>query len=273
MNKFDGLLIVTDLDGTLLRNDKSISKENLSAIEYFKSNGGFFTFITGRPPMSSVDVYETIKPNAPFGCMNGGGIYDHLKQEYMWIETLPKTVLELVACVDKSISSVGIQVCTPEKVYFCKDNPAMIRHRIVTKLPNYACSYYDIKEPITKIVFTEDYEDTLFALRDMLNSHELAENFSFIRSDKNFYEILPKGINKGTVVNKLSQILGVDLKRTIAVGDNDNDESMIRAAALGIAVSNASVAAKTAADYITVSNEEHAIAKIIYDIDMGNIKV
>lgn len=273
MNKFDGLLIVTDLDGTLLRGDKSISKENLDAIEYFKSNGGLFTFITGRPPMSSFDVCQTINPNAPFGCMNGGGIYDHVKKEYMWLETLPNTVIELVESVDKNMPTVGIQVCTPEKVYFCKDNPAMIRHRIATNLPNYACSYNDIKEPITKIVFTEDYEDTLFVLRDMLNVHELAENFGFIRSDKDFYEILPKGINKGTIVNKLSRMLGVDLKRTIAIGDNDNDESMIRAAALGVAVSNASVSAKSAADYITVSNEEHAIAKIICDIDTGKISI
>lgn len=273
MNKFDGLLIVTDLDGTLLRGDKSISKENLNAIEYFKANGGFFTFITGRPPMSSFDVCQTINPNAPFGCMNGGGIYDHIKKEYMWIETLPHSVLELVESVDKNMPTVGIQVCTPEKVYFCKDNPAMIRHRIATNLPNYACSYYDIKEPITKIVFTEDDENTLFALRDMLNVHELAENFGFIRSDKDFYEIVPKGINKGTVVNKLSQMLGIDLKRTIAIGDNDNDESMIRVASLGVAVSNASESAKSAADYITVSNEEHAIAKIIYNIETGNIKI
>ena len=47
MKKFEGILMVTDLDGTLLRNDKSISEENLKAIEYFKSNGGIFAFVTG----------------------------------------------------------------------------------------------------------------------------------------------------------------------------------------------------------------------------------
>lgn len=273
MNKFEGILIVTDLDGTLLRNDKSISEENLSAIEYFKANGGIFTFITGRPPMSSVEVYQTIKPNAPFGCMNGGGIYDHSEKEYLWIETLPRTVLELVKCVDEKFPHVGIQVCTPQKVYFCKDNPAMIRHRFATKLPNYTCHYTEVAESITKIVFTEDDENTLFELRDMLNAHELSRDFDFIRSDKDFYEILPRGINKGMAVNKLSQFLEIDVKRIIAVGDNDNDESMIRASGVGVAVSNASAAAKSAADYITVSNEQHAIAKIIDDIDKGILRI
>ena len=50
MGKFDGILICTDLDGTLYRNDKTVSKENREAIEYFKNEGGYFTFITGRMP-------------------------------------------------------------------------------------------------------------------------------------------------------------------------------------------------------------------------------
>ena len=55
MGIFDGILICTDLDGTLLANDKSISDENLRAIEYFKENGGYFTFVTGRTPFYTAD--------------------------------------------------------------------------------------------------------------------------------------------------------------------------------------------------------------------------
>ena len=69
----DGILICTDLDGTLLRNDKSISRENSEAIEYFKGEGGYFTFITGRMPYTSRRLYDMVKPNAPIGCINGGG--------------------------------------------------------------------------------------------------------------------------------------------------------------------------------------------------------
>lgn len=68
MGKFDGILICTDLDGTLLRNDGTISQENLSAIEYFKAEGGYFTFVTGRMPYYAMHICETIKPNVPFGC-------------------------------------------------------------------------------------------------------------------------------------------------------------------------------------------------------------
>ena len=71
MGKFDGILICTDLDGTLYRNDKTISKENKEAIEYFKREGGWFTFITGRMPYYSQQAYNAAKPNVPFGCING----------------------------------------------------------------------------------------------------------------------------------------------------------------------------------------------------------
>lgn len=50
MKKFEGIMICTDLDGTLLSDQCTISKDNLDAIEYFKANGGKFTFITGRVP-------------------------------------------------------------------------------------------------------------------------------------------------------------------------------------------------------------------------------
>ena len=88
-----------------------------------------------------------------------------------------------------------------------------------------------------------------------------------------YYEVLPKGVSKGNILLKLIDILGVDKNKTITVGDNDNDSTMIKNAKIGIAVSNASPYAKECADYITVSNEEDAIAKIIYDLDNGKIKI
>ena len=76
MGKFDGILICPDLDGTLYKNDKTISDKNRKAIEYFKREGGYFTFITGRLPYYSTYAYDSVKPNVPFGCINGGGVYD-----------------------------------------------------------------------------------------------------------------------------------------------------------------------------------------------------
>ena len=108
-------------------------------------------------------------------------------------------------------------------------------------------------------------------LEKFLNGHPKAEKFDFIRSERRLYEVLPKGTSKGALLLKLADLLGVDRKKTIAVGDYNNDISMIECAGVGIAVSNARKCVKAVADRITVSNEENAIAQIIYELDKGKI--
>ena len=273
MKKFEGLLFVTDLDGTLIGNDGTISKENLDAIEYFKAEGGIFSFITGRLPFGARHIYEIVKPNAPCGCINGGGIYDYEKEEFLWQKELPKSALDLVEYVDVNLPPMGIEVNLHEKIYFCKKNASTENHRLTEKFPDLTCHYRDVKEPIAKILFADENEENIITLMEMLEHHPRTEEFDFIRSHKEYYEILPKGISKGNLVIRLADILNIDIKKTIAAGDNDNDVSMLERAYIGVAVANASDNAKTAADYITVSNDENAIAKIIGDIENGSIIV
>ena len=103
----------------------------------------------------------------------------------------------------------------------------------------------------------------------MLKAHPFGKEFDFIRSEKTLYEILPKGIGKGTSIINLCKHLNIDVNKTIAVGDYNNDISMFEASGIGIAVSNACKEALDAADYITVGNEEHAISRVIYDLESG----
>lgn len=272
MGKFDGMLICTDLDGTLLKNDYTVSEENIKAIEYFKKEGGYFTFVTGRMPFFVSYVLETVKPNAPFGCVNGAGLYDGKKGEYVWTATMPDNVNELIQYIDNRFSDLGIQVNTFHKTYFCRENKTMEDFRRATDLENLVCHYNDVKEPVAKIIFGSEREEDIKAIEKLLKSHPLACNFDFIRSEKTLYEILPKGIGKGVSVTKLCEHLKVDVKRSVAIGDYDNDISMFKAAGVGIAVSNACKEALEAADLVTVTNEDNAIAKVIYDIERGFIR-
>ena len=271
MKKFEGILICTDLDGTLLRDDKSISKKTLEKIEYFKSEGGYFTFITGRMPFFVKNIYDVIDPNAPFGCINGGGIFDHREVKYLWTTELPKEAMELVRAVDEAVDGIGIQVNTFDKIYFSRNNLAMEHFRAATGMPNLEGHYDDVEEPVAKIVFGDTREEAIMAIKRVLDTHPKTEKFDYIRSERTLYEILPKGINKGAVLPRFSEILGIDPKRIVAVGDYNNDVAMIKDAGVGIAVANATDEAKAASDYITVSNQEDAIAKIIEDIEHERI--
>ena len=271
MGKFDGYLFVTDLDGTLLRHDKTISEENKQAIAYFESEGGAFTFVTGRISRGAAPILQQFTPKIPIGCINGGGIYDPNTKRHLWTLALDPSVIELVEAVDRELPNVGIELNAFECIHFCKKNAITEQHRINEKFDDLAEPYHEVREPLAKILFGV-YPDEMNALIDLLHRHPLADRFDFVRSDDMYYEILPKGSSKGGLLLRLADLLGIDPKRTIAIGDNDNDISMLRAAALGIAVSNASQNTRDAADRITVSNEEHARAQVISDIESGKMR-
>lgn len=269
MGKFSGYLLGSDLDGTLLRKDKSISEENKEAIEYFKSEGGIFTFFTGRLPVGAKPVLDMITPNGYVGCANGAGIFDAKTGEIVWSMTLADGIKDILEYVDKEFPEVGIEVTT-DKIYFCKKSPQTEKHRIDEFLPDITCDYKTFDEPIIKILFGVDAEN-MSNLVEAVNSHTKAKLFDYIRSDYEYYEILPKGASKGALLKKIAELHGISMNKTIVVGDNDNDVSMIEIAGVGVAVSNASPQAKKAASYHTVSNEEHAIARVIGDLEDGKL--
>ena len=265
MKKFEGILLATDLDGTLLRADKSVSEENKKAIEYFKSEGGMFTFITGRTPAAVQALCRLLSPNAPIGCMNGAGIYDYGADKMLWSITLPDTVKEIVGDIDRAFPNTGIEVITEKHIIFHKQNAFTEKHIRDESLPVVIGHYNEVTDPIVKILFA-DSPTTLDELSRTVLAHPRISEFAPIRSDHIYYEILPLGISKATIVGKLPELLGDRLKKISAVGDNDNDAEMLKVADVGYAVSNASAAAKASADIVTVSNEENAIAKIIYEL-------
>lgn len=271
MGIFDGILICTDLDGTLLKSDKTISEENYEAIEYFKANGGFFSFVTGRMPVTTRKIFDMIKTNCPVGCVNGGGLYDFEANKYIWNTHLDPEFIMLTDLAESRVENIGFQANTFDNVIFCRENSAMERFRRLTGAPNITQKVKDIKESVAKIVFGDENPENIDLIEKLCTTHPLAHKFSFVRSERTLFEILPKGISKATAFKKLAASLGINMKRTVAVGDYNNDIEMIKASGVGIAVSNAAPELKKVADYVTVSNEESAIASVIRDIEQGKI--
>lgn len=269
MGKFDGILLGSDLDGTLLRKDKTISEENRKAIEYFKSEGGIFTFFTGRMPVGAKPVLDQITPNGYVGCANGAGIFDAATGEIIWSMTLDDRIKEILEFVDENFPEAGFEVTT-DQIYFGKNSPETEKHRIAELLPLLPCDYRNFEKPIIKILFGVR-EERMDALFECIKSHPCHTLFDYIKSDKEFFEALPKGASKGALLRKIAELHSIDMRNTIVAGDNDNDVSMLEAAGIGVAVSNASPNAKKAANYHTVSNEEHAIAQIIKDLESGTL--
>ena len=272
MGKFDGILICTDLDGTLLRDDKTISRENLDAIAYFRANGGAFTFITGRMPFYVADTLAALG-NYPFGCINGGGIYDPRAGKYLFTQDpLSPLALELLDYIEREMPEAGFQINTFEHLYYCKQTEAQEIFRRMTGTPLLLCHHREIREPMAKAIFVDSPEN-ITRVAALLAAHPLSSEFDVVQSAPTLLEILSKGIDKGFLIPKMAEIFGTTVEKTVAVGDFDNDIGMLRSAGVGVAVANAIPEAKAAADYVTVSNQDHAIAAIIRDIENGKIHI
>ena len=99
--------------------------------------------------------------------------------------------------------------------------------------------------------------------------NESFESVSCFTSNPAYLEICNALVSKAKAMEKLGEIYGIDREEMIAVGDGENDLSMIEYAGLGIAMANASEKVKSKADYITASNEDEGVAKVLYKFFSG----
>ena len=270
MGKFDGILLCTDLDGTLLSSDHTVSDENRKSIEYFMSEGGKFTFCTGRVKNGARLVLDYIVPNAPIVCFNGGVIYDFQNDKILYESELDKSAADVIYYVAERIDDLGVEICTNDNVYYPYNNYYTYEHAQIEHLPMIMSTPEEIEEKWNKIIFMVKEEDVL-KIKKIIAESEYADKFSYIQSYKNYYEILRKDSGKGDAMLRLAEILGIDKSYTIAIGDNENDLTLVKSAGIGVAVANSVPELLDIADIITVDNNSHAVAAVIDMIDKGKI--
>ena len=272
MGKFDGILLVSDLDGTLLNTCGQISDVNRQAIAHFESEGGRFTYISGRVARCLAPILQKMTPPIPVGS-NNGMVYDPNAGEWVDFEAMTLDVKPLTDDILRRFPDAGLIVMGKEHIYFPKRDPISDRFRAIVGLSERYDALEEIGEPFCKVLFTypaEKFEE----LRQAVDAHPLSANYEMVRSDPKYYEVMPKGCNKGRALERLALYLGISPARTLAVGDDENDIAMFRKARLGIAVANAAPKAKEAADLVLdVTNNENAIAAIIERLERGEIKL
>lgn len=263
MGKFDGVLMVSDLDGTLLTSNQRISERNREAIKHFTDEGGIFTYITGRILAGARPILRQFAPDAPIGCINGGGLYDLKTDRYVWTTPLDPSAEELVGFVCREFPDAGVELCGFHGAWFHKINHLTEEHRLLEETELISAPYGEVAHDIGKILVIIE-PDRLQAVAEALAKHPLADRFTMVSSWKSYYEILPKEVSKGNGLLRLAELLKIDPARTVAVGDNDNDLTMLQAAGYGVAVANATPAAREGADLVLDhTNDEDAIAELI----------
>jgi Cof subfamily protein (haloacid dehalogenase superfamily) len=266
MKKFTNIILLSDMDGTLLNTQGFVSKENQEAVNYFVKNGGLFGIATGRSQLNALLFLDEIKVNAPSILFNGCGVYDFDKKKFIRLYELSKTKLItfLKHCL-REFSDITIQIFCPELCYFVSPKSQADPYHVETHQPCEFCQIDDISElPWIKILFCGESQ-ALNALNEQMVHQGLENELRWVFSSEIFLEYLPYGISKGSALQHIKESIGSGYK-IYAVGDYNNDIEMLQAADVGIATQNAIISLKEVADRITVNNDENAIADIIYNI-------
>ncbi len=226
--KFDGKIIISDVDGTLTGSDEGM-KRNIEAIKYFTSNGGYFTLATGRMKYALGTIIPDLLPclNAPAILCNGAYVLDFEKDEFLNVcRTDTAKVTPLLKDIDRDFEKVEIRINYRDQFLCPKLNKA-----IAEELKNY---FTDIKEVpldmlpedgLDKIVFFGQPDDL-----EVLRTYILERTDDYVLSKSYSYalELLDKKATKGNQVLFLKELLGG--VTTYCIGDYENDENMLAAA-------------------------------------------
>ncbi len=259
MSLFDGWLLATDLDGTLLHTDKQIGDENLAALRDFCENGGKFVVATGRAVYTSERFLKVLPQTLPAILYNGSVLYDYSKKEIVWEHTHTEYMREYLAAVMKKFPQIGVEILIGEEFFVPQDNIILEQQRQAEKISMKFCSLDEVPQGWYKVLFGVLPEE----MEDFRATLPRTDEAYYIQSSDFYYEMLPAGCSKGSALAELTRRYNIPREKIIAIGDCENDIEMLEFAAYGVAVANAMPMVKEKADFVTVSNDQNAAAAVI----------
>lgn len=260
-NSVQGLLLVTDMDGTMLTTDKQISNENLEAIKRFRELGGRFTIATGRSIPSLEHYVHLLDLDTPVILYNGGTIYDYGRREILWHSLLKEETRAYVRDVYERFPQVGIEILLGDQIYVVRKNEVVHRHLETERLPYNMTTVDEAPKGWFKVLFALEPE-----LMDEFEAYMLSQNYDdvcFVRSFTHYFEMLPIGCSKGGALHHLAEVTDTPIEKVVAIGDYYNDYEMIQNAGVGVAVENAPDELKQIANLVVCDNDHHAIADLV----------
>lgn len=256
---FDGYVLVSDMDGTLIGSDNKISKGNIDAINYFINEGGKFTVATGRMLPSVLEYKESLNVNLPILIHNGGKIYDLDKEKIISEVFIEENRKEAIKRIANDYPNLGIEIFSNEIVYVYR------KCRFTERYNKYN---YDIVYDVEDDVWNKNWVKVLIIGEEELNEIEkiYSEKYdtgSAYRSGSNYFDVVGNGVSKGQALKTLVETYKIDRDKVIAVGDNMNDIEMLQEAKYGFVVANGEKRVKEKITLAAPSCDEDAIKFVI----------
>ena len=277
MGKFDGVLLASDFDNTLIYTEEALRtgapvpplpERNRRALEYFMAEGGRFAVATGRALAAFINYAEAVPMNVPGVVCNGAAIYDFEKGEYLETAMLDSSARERGQTVLDRFPTVAVEAYHIDNVIHAVHPNAITRqHERITKAAvTEAPSLMDVPLPLGKLLFEAEHE-TLEEVLAFLTAQGWAGDYELIFSVSHLLEMTVKGANKGGMVRRLAARLGVSMEHVYCAGDEANDISMLTVAKQGFAPANCAQAVRDCGATVVCSAQEGAIAQVVEILD------
>lgn len=261
-------LIATDMDDTLLNSKNKISKGNKQAIINVQKKGVKFVLASGRPTFAMTAYAKKLHMHNLGGyilAFNGGEIRDAHTNEVIYYEGLEKEDMIKMYEASKELG-VAIVFYNEDTVYGSLDNKNV---RVEPTLCKMKFQKFDDIEEIfslgieksTKAMFIAEPEEIKKA--DKIMKEKFGNDYFFATSKPIFLEIANKNVNKGKSIVRLGEIIGIKPEEMIAIGDGENDRTLLEKVGMPAVVSNAKDSLKEIAKFVSSSNEEDGLKTLI----------
>lgn len=277
MGKFDGVLLASDFDNTLIYTEAALrsgepvpdlSPRNREALEYFMGEGGRFAVATGRALAAFRHYADKVPVNAPCVVCNGAAIYDFAKQEYLDYALLDETARRRGQEVLDRFPEVAVEAYHIDNViHGVHPNEITHQHEHITNVAvTEAPSLLDVPLPLGKFLFEAEHE-VLQQVQQTLIQKGWDQDYELIFSNKTLLEMTAKGANKGGMVRRLAKLLNISMDHVYCAGDEANDISMLTAGAMGFAPANCIQAVRDCGATIVSNAWEDAMADMVEILD------
>ncbi len=267
----DYKMLVMDMDYTLLSKEKTVSQRNKEAIKKAKDKGVIVAVATGRLYTSAIYYAKLLEIETPVIASNGAIIREHHTNRTLYQNLLTHdAALRMIQLCKEA--GLYCHIYTADTIYTEKlinisyrysewNNALMEQDRINIQVVPKLEELIRMEEGnILKAVVMDDDKDKIKFVRNEILKTNIV---SVSQSLKDNIEVMNKGVSKGNAVKMLAEIYGINREEIIAIGDNENDISMIEYAGLGIAMENGVEEAKAAAKYITAHHDKDGVAEAI----------
>ncbi len=263
----NNVILLSDMDGTLLNSKKQITDRDKAAIERFTALGGKFTIATGRTIQTFEQYTRLLELKMPVIMYNGAAIHDYTDGKTLYTHPLPDMAKSAALEILEMMPDIGGEVLKTDGTYVFSNTEYQQLH---TKLCNIVPFYEELPAiedgGWLKVLFALAPEDIPF-LEILIKQRGFDKDFDFVRSSEIFLEMLPKGVSKGSALRQYRSLAGMENMTFVAVGDFDNDIEMLSEADLGACPANAEESVKKEADFVLKkTSDEGAVAELIDEI-------